>query len=103
MLQALRLGVSTRQMAEVKPKSLNVSRSSVSRLWQDAGLRLVEELRGRDLRRHSWYIWMLDGIRLSSELVAVVVIEIDTSGQKHVLDFALASSESPKESRESLR
>lgn len=102
VLQALMSGVSTRQMADVKPKSPGVSRSSVSRLWQDAGSRLVEELRGRDLRQHSWCILMLDGIRLSSDQVAVVAIGIDTSGQKHVLDFALGSSESLEVSRELL-
>ena len=102
VLQALMSGVSTRQMADVKPKSPNVSRSSVSRLWQDAGSRLVEELRGRDLRQHSWCILMLDGIRLSSDQVAVVAIGIDTSGQKHVLDFALGSNESLEVSRELL-
>lgn len=102
VLQALMAGVSTRQIAEVKPNSPNVSRSSVSRLWQDAGSRLVEELRGRDLGQHSWCILMLDGIRLSSDQVAVVAIGIDTSGQKHMLDFALGSSESLEVSRELL-
>ena len=96
-------GVSTRQMAEVKPKSLGVSRSSVSRLWQEAGSRLVAELLSRDLGQHIWCILMLDGIRLSSDQVAVVAIGIDTSGQKHVLDFALGSSESLEVARELVR
>lgn len=100
VMQALMSGVSTRRMAEVMPKSPSVSRSSVSRLWQEAGSRLVDELRGRDLRQHCWCILMLDGIRLSSDQVAVVAIGIDTSGQKHVLDFALGSSESLEVARE---
>ena len=37
VLQALMSGVSTRQIAEVKPNSPGVSRSNVSRLWQEAG------------------------------------------------------------------
>jgi putative transposase len=36
---------------------------------------------------------MLDGIRLSKEQTAVVALEIDAKGNKHVLDFALGSSE----------
>lgn len=103
VLQALMSGVSTRQMAEVKPNSPGVSRSSVSRLWQEAGARLVDELRSRDLSQHTWCILMLDGIRLSSDQVAVVAIGIDTSGQKHVLDFALGCSESLEVARELLR
>lgn len=102
VLEAVMAGVSTRQIAEVKPNSPNVSRSSVSRLWQEAGSRFVEELRGRDLRQHAWCILMLDGLRLSSDQVAVVAIGIDASGQKHVLDFALGSSESLEVSRELL-
>lgn len=102
VLQALMSGVSTHEMAEVKPKSPCVSRSSVSRLWQDAGSRLVVDLRSRDLRQHSWCILMRDGIRLSIDQLAAVAIGIDTDGQKHVLDFALGSSESLAVSEELL-
>lgn len=48
VLQALISGVSTRQIAVVKPNSPGVGRSSVSRLWQEVGGRLVNELRGRN-------------------------------------------------------
>jgi putative transposase len=103
VLQALMAGVSTRQMAAVKPQSPGVGRSSVSRLWQEAGARLVDELRSRDLQQHTWCILMLDGIRLSNDQVAVVAVGVDNTGQKHVLDFALGSSESLEVARELLR
>lgn len=80
-------------MSEVQPNSPGVSRSSVSRLWQEAGSRLIEELRNRDLSKTTWCILMLDGIRLSSDQTAVVAIGIDSGGRKHVLGFALGNSE----------
>ncbi|TWU48743.1 hypothetical protein Poly51_46460 [Rubripirellula tenax] len=43
---------------------------------------------------------MLDGIRLSKDQTAVVVPGIDSEGRKHVLDFALGSSENLEVSRE---
>ena len=100
VLQALMSGVSTRQMTAVKPNSPTVSRSSVSRLWQEAGGRLVDELRSRDLGQHAWCVLMLDGIRLSRDQVAIAAIGIDSAGKKHVLDFALGGSENLEVARE---
>jgi putative transposase len=102
VIQALMSGVSTRQMSAVKPKSPGVSRSSVSRLWQEAGSRLVEELRSRDLSRVTWCALLADGIRLSDDQVAVAAIGIDNEGNKHVLDFSLGSSENLETARELL-
>ena len=45
---------------------------------------------------------MLDGIRLSREQTAVVALGIDSEGRKHVLDFALGSSENVEVSRKLL-
>lgn len=100
VIQALMAGVSTRDMSKVKPKSPGVSRSSVSRLWQEAGAQLVDKLRSRDLRESRWCVVMLDGIRLSKDQVAVAAIGINDKGEKHVLDFALGSSESLEVARE---
>jgi putative transposase len=102
VIQALMSGVSTRQMSAVKPKSPGISRSSVSRLWQEAGSRLVEELRSRDLSRVTWCALLADGIRLSDDQVAVAAIGIDNEGNKHVLDFSLGSSENLETARELL-
>jgi transposase-like protein len=102
VIQAIASGVSTRSVRDVKPKSPGVGRSSVSTLWQDAGSRLVDELRSRDLATTQWCVLILDGIRLSKDQTAVVAIGVDTEGRKHVLDFALGSSESLEVSKELL-
>jgi len=103
VVQAIVSGVSTREVKSIKPNSPGLSRSSASRLWQDAGNKFVDALRGKDLAARKWCVLMLDGIRLSKEQVAVVAIGIDHGGRKHVLDFALGSSESLEVSRELVR
>ncbi|QDT60715.1 Transposase, Mutator family [Stieleria bergensis] len=80
-------------MQEIKPTSPGVKRSNVSRLWQEAGSKFVQELRSRGLASTTWCALMLDGIRLSKEQTAVVALGVDDQGRKHVLDFALGSSE----------
>ncbi len=100
VVQAIMSGVSTREIESIKPNSPGVGRSNVSRLWQDAGSKFIDALREKDLTTQTWCVLMLDGIRLSKEQVAVVAIGIDHEGRKHVLDFALGSSESLEVARE---
>jgi len=45
IIQALASGVSTREMQKVKPGAPGVSKSNISRLWQQAGSKFVDELR----------------------------------------------------------
>lgn len=100
IIQAIVSGVSARGIEDVRPNSPGVKRSNVSRLWQEAGSKFIKALRGKDLAASTWCGLMLDGIRLSSEQTAVVALGIDSEGRKHVLDFALGSSESLEVSRE---
>ena len=100
IIQAIVSGVSARGIQEIKPNSPGVKRSNVSRLWQEAGSKFVDALRGKDHSETTWCALMLDGIRLSSEQTAVVALGIDNEGRKRVLDFALGSSESLEVSRE---
>lgn len=100
IIQAIVSGVSARGIEDVRPNSPGVKRSNVSRLWQEAGSKFIKALRGKDLAASTWCGLMLDGIRLSSEQTAVVALGIDSEGHKHVLDFALGSSESLEVSRE---
>jgi putative transposase len=100
IIQAIVAGVSSRNVADIKPNSPGVGRSNVSRLWQEVGSKFIEQLRGKDLSSITWCALMLDGIRLSSEQTAVVALGIDSSGNKHVLDFVLGSSENLEISRE---
>ena len=65
--QALASGVSTREIKNVKPDSPGVSKSNVSRHWQQVGHKFVDEFRGRDLSSQNWVAMMLDGIRLSKD------------------------------------
>ena len=100
IVQAIVSGVSSRGIEEIKPSSLGVKKSNVSRLWKEAGSKFIEKLRGKDLRTVPWSALMLDGIRLSSEQTAVVALGIDSEGNKHILDFVLGSSESLEITRE---
>ncbi len=93
VLRALTAGVSGREMCEVHPESPDVSKSSVSRLWIQAGGKLIEELRSREIGSRDWLVLMLDGIVLSKDQTAIVAIGVSSAGTKHVLDFALGSTE----------
>jgi len=93
VLRALVAGVSGREMQAVHPESPGVSKSSVSRLWAEAGAKLVEELRRRDLASQSWLVLMLDGIVLSKDQTAIVALGITADGTKQILDFELGSTE----------
>ena len=93
VLRALTAGVSGREMSDVHPTSPGVSKSSVSRLWIQAGKKFVDELRTRDIASGDWLVLMLDGIVLSRDQTAIVAIGITSAGTKHVLDFELGSTE----------
>ena len=93
LLRALSAGVSGREMGKVHPESPGVSKSSVSRLWIQAGKKMIEELRSRDIASQDWLVLMLDGIVLSKDQTAIVAIGVTLGGTKHVLDFELGRTE----------
>jgi transposase-like protein len=103
IIQALASGVSTREMQNVKPGAPGVSKSNVSRYWQKAGSKFVDEFRKRDIASQNWVALMLDGIRLSKDQLAVVALGITAEGLKVVLDFELGSSESAEVSKDLMR
>ena len=103
IVNALISGVSTREVRQTHPKSPGVGRSNVSRLWQSVGHKFVDALREKDLTTEDWVVMMLDGIRLSPDQTAVVAIAITVTGEKHVLDFELGSSENAEVCRGLLR
>jgi len=102
-VRPLASGVSTREMQKVKPGAPGVSKSNISRLWQQAGSKFVDELRGRDISNQNWVGLMLDGIRLSKDQLAVVALGITAEGFKFVLDFELGTSESAEVSLDLMR
>lgn len=62
-----------------------MSKSSVSRLWMEAGRKLVDELRTRDIASRDWLV-------LSKEQTTIVAIGVASDGTKHVWDFAFGST-----------
>jgi len=103
IVSALMAGVSTREIVDVKPGSPSVSKSNVSRLWQSAGQKFVEQLRSPSLAEQDWAVLMLDGIRLSKDELAIVAIGITSKGYKKVLDFDLGSTENAAVCRDLMR
>lgn len=94
IIESIIAGVSTREVKNLTPEdSTGVSKSSVSRLWKNAGTKFVDQLRSEDIASRDWLVLMIDGIRLSKDQTAIVAIGITAEGTKHVLDFALGSSE----------
>jgi putative transposase len=93
LVAALMAGASGREMKCVHPGSPKTSKSSVSRLWAKEGVKLVTQLRERDIASQEWLVLMLDGIRLSKEQLAVVALGVTADGAKHILDFELGGSE----------
>jgi putative transposase len=91
--QSIASGLSSREVKNVHPKSPKSSKSSVSRLWQKQGAKLLGELRTRDIASQKWLVLLLDGIWISKDQVAIVAVGITTDGDKVVLDFELGSSE----------
>lgn len=93
ILRTLCAGVSTREQERVHPESPSNSKSSVSRLWQREGAKMLEEFRARNIVRDDWLVLMLDGVRLANELWAVVALGVAQDGSKHMLDFEVGASE----------
>lgn len=104
LLSALKVGSSSRDAAEGASLSgqRGTSKSEVSRLWEKAGCKFIDELRSRDLSCHNWVVLMLDGIHLGRDLCAVVALGINDDGKKQILDFEIGASENDTVSTELL-
>jgi putative transposase len=93
-IRAILGGVSTRDVAglgEVKVKGL--SKSAVSRLWQDKAKALVGEVQQSDLSKFDLLVLMIDAVVLAKGVVATVALGIDTAGHKKVLGYRVGGSE----------
>ena len=93
LLRALVGGVSTRDQHTVHPKSPKASKSSISRLFANESARLFDEFRHREIVRSDWLVLMLDGVRLSKDVWAIVALGFAEDGTKHMLDFEVGASE----------
>lgn len=84
-------GVSTRGASRLKNGS--VSKSVVSKQWVAKSAEKLEEFRSRPLAEDGYLVLMLDGVRLSNELTAIVTLGIREDGRKEILDFKIGCSE----------
>jgi putative transposase len=71
-----------------------ISKSSVSRMWEDKSREQLALLRERPLDQTEWLAVMIDGVFIGKEHCVVIALGIDSGGRKQVLDFESGSSES---------
>ena len=89
-------GVSTRDYGELLDElsgGLGLSKSSVSRAFQESSKKALEDLRTRSLAGHKWCAVQMDAIYFGGRSV-LVALGIDTVGRKTVLGLTEGSSES---------
>lgn len=71
-----------------------VSKSAVSRMWEDKSREQLALVRERPLDQGEWLAVMIDGVFIGSKGCVVIALGIDSSGRKQVLDFEPGDSES---------
>ncbi|MEM7603557.1 MAG: IS256 family transposase [Verrucomicrobiota bacterium] len=85
-------GMSQRGLARASQG--NISRSSISRMWEEKSREQLALLRERPLKDKDWVAIMIDGVFLGGETCLVLSLGIDAQGRKHMLDFEPGTSES---------
>ena len=78
---------SSREVEETIDWNKGASSTEVSRVWAKEGAKRLLELKNRRFDDQRWGGLMLDGIRLSKDLTAVVALGITEDGQKIILGF----------------
>ncbi len=86
-------GMSQRGLSRASTES-DISRSSISRMWEEKSREQLAHLRERSLADKRWLALMIDGVFVGSENCLVVALGIDADGRKRMLDFETGSSES---------
>jgi transposase-like protein len=71
-----------------------VSKSAVSRMWEEKSREQLALLRERPLTDSAWLALMIDGVFVGGENCIVIALGIDMHGRKQVLDFEAGTSES---------
>lgn len=71
-----------------------VSKSVVSRMWEEKSREQLALLRERPLSGSTWLAVMIDGVFVGGENCLVIALGIDDQGRKQVLDFEPGTSES---------
>lgn len=102
IVELLCSGTPTRALSRISTTD-GTSKSKASRLWREAGAEFLESFRSRAIDRDDWLVVMLDGVYFSKDLTAIVALGIAADGTKHMLDFAIGSSENGVVAREVVR
>lgn len=93
-MRAILCGVSTRDVGRLgEPEVKGLSKSAVSRLWQQKAAALVEQMQQADLSGFDLLVLLIDAVVLAKGVVATVALGIDTSGHKQVLGYRVGGSE----------
>lgn len=93
IIKIYRTGAPTREIQETIDWKKGASSSEVSRVWAIEGAKRLKELNDRRFDEQRWAALMLDGIRLSKDITAVVALGITEKGQKVILGLEIGSSE----------
>lgn len=92
--RAVLAGVSCRGMKTLTPEEVRgMSRSQVSRLWQEKASVLAEELQKSDLSGLKLFGIMVDGVHLTRDQVVTVALGLREDGTKKFLGYMVGSSE----------
>lgn len=102
IVELLMTGTSTRDVGRIESTG-QTSKSKASRLWQQASAEFLDAFRSRPIDRDDWLVLMLDGVYFSKDITAVVALGIAADGTKHLLDFAIGSSENREVAAEAVR
>ena len=80
-----------------------ISKSAVSRMWEDKGREQLAVVRARPLDQVKWLAVMIDGVFIGTKGCVVIAIGIDENGHKQALDFEPGDGQpfdqSPQEAR----
>jgi len=71
-----------------------ISKSSVSRMWEEKSREQLAQLRERPINESDWLCLMIDGVFVGNDNCVVIALGIDSSGRKQILDFETGTSES---------
>ena len=92
-------GISTRRFGQGVEKFLQgygFSASTVSRHMKEATTAKLKELIDRPLKDLDLVVLMIDGVRITKDVIVVVALGIDTQGVKHVLGLREGSTENAR-------
>lgn len=71
-----------------------ISKSAVSRMWEDKSREQLALIRERPLDQTEWIAVLIDGVFIGNNGCVVIALGIDGSGRKQILDFEPGDSES---------